>query len=60
MDDNVSISVASQHKAGSEFVIDNLGETMNRALAEVNLSPIRSQTTKSIKNQSKNGLRRLV
>ena len=60
MDDGVSISVASQHTAGCEFVIDNRRETMNRILAEVNLSPIRSQTTKSIKNQSKSGLRRLV
>ena len=60
MDDGVSISAASQHTAGSEFVIDNRRETMNRILAEVNLNPIRAQTTKSIKNQSKSGLRRLV
>ena len=60
MDDGVSISAASQYTAGSEFVIDNRRETMNRILAEVNLSPIRSQTTKSIKNQSKSGLRHLV
>lgn len=60
MNDAVSISVASQHTAGSAFVIDDPRETMNRILAEVNLSPIRSQTTKSITNQSKSGLRRLV
>ena len=60
MDDSVSISVASQHTTGFEFVIDNPRETMNRILAEVNLSPIRSQTIKSVKNQSESGLRRLV
>ena len=60
MDDGVSISVASQHTAGSGFVIDNRRETMNCILAEVNLSPIRSQTIKSIKNQSKSDLRRLL
>ncbi|CAF4560924.1 unnamed protein product [Rotaria sp. Silwood2] len=60
MNDAVSISVASQHTAGSAFVIDDPRETMNRILAEVNLSPIRFQTTKSITNQSKSGLRRLV
>ena len=60
MNDAVSIRAPSQHTAGSDFVIDNLRETMNRILTEVNLSPIRSQTTKSIQNQSKSGLRRLV
>ena len=60
MNDGVSVSAVSQHTAGSEFMIDNLRETMNPILAEVNLSPIRSQTTQSIKNQSKTGLRRLV
>ncbi|CAF3041703.1 unnamed protein product [Rotaria sp. Silwood2] len=60
MNDVVSISVTSQHTAESAFVIDDPRETMNRILTEVNLSSVRSQTTKSIKNQSKSGLHRLV
>lgn len=60
MNDTVSISVASQHTTESAFVIDKPRETMNRILAEVNLSPVRSQTTKPIKAQSKSGLRRLL
>ncbi|CAF4225837.1 unnamed protein product [Rotaria magnacalcarata] len=53
-------SVASQHTTESEFVINDQRARMNRILSEFNLSPIRSQATTSIKNQSKSGLRRLV
>lgn len=60
MNDGVSISVVSQHTDGSEFVINDQRERMNRILAEFNVSPIRSQPTTSIKNQSKSGVRRLV
>ncbi|CAF2059693.1 unnamed protein product [Rotaria magnacalcarata] len=60
MSDGVSISVASQHTTESEFVINDQRARMNRILSEFNLSPIRSQATTSIKNQSKSGLRRLV
>ena len=45
---------------GSEFVIDNSGDSMNRVLAEVNLSPIHSQTRKRLDKQSKSGLRRIT
>ena len=58
--DAISVSVASQHTAGSLFVIDDSRETMNRILTEVNLSPVRSQATKTLKEQSKGSLRRLV
>ncbi|CAF1618434.1 unnamed protein product, partial [Rotaria magnacalcarata] len=58
--DGVSISVASQHTTEYEFVINDQRARMNRILSEFNLSPIRSQATTSIKNQSKSGLRRLV
>jgi hypothetical protein len=60
INDAVSISVASRDTAQSTFLIDNPRETINRILAEVNLSPVRSQATKALKNQSKSGLRRLV
>lgn len=60
MNDAVSISVASHPTDGSEFTVDNSRQTMNRILTDVNLSPIRSQTTKSIQSQSKSSLRRLV
>lgn len=60
IDDAVSISVESQYTAGSEFIIIDSREKMNRILEEVNLSPVRSQSTKMLKEQSKSGLRRLV
>ncbi|CAF1620938.1 unnamed protein product [Adineta ricciae] len=58
--DAIPVDIASQHTGGSEFTIDNRRDTMNRILADVNLSPIRSQTTKPIKDHSKSGLRRLI
>lgn len=60
IDDTVSISVASRDTLQSTFVIDHPRGTINRMLAEVNLSPVRSQATKALKNQSKSGVRRLV
>jgi hypothetical protein len=60
INDAVSISAASRDTAESTFAIDHPRETVNRILAEVNLSPVRSQATKALKNQSKSGLRRLV
>ena len=41
-------------------MVNDQRERINRILAEFNLSPIRSQVTTSIKNQSKSGLRLLV
>jgi hypothetical protein len=53
INDAVSISAASRDTAESRFAIDHPRETVNRILAEVNSSPVRSQTTKALKNQSK-------
>jgi hypothetical protein len=50
INDAVSISAASRETAQSTFVIDHPRETINRILAEVNLSPVRSQATKALKN----------
>lgn len=60
MNDGASIDVTSRYTAGSEFVVNDQRERINRILAEVNLSPIRSQVTTSIKNQSKSAVRRLL
>ncbi len=46
--------------SGSEFIIDNTRESMNRILAEANLSPIRSQTRKRLAQHSNSGLRRIT
>jgi hypothetical protein len=50
----------SNVSSGSEFVIDNKRESINRVLAEVNLSPIRSQTRKRLAQHSNSGLRRIT
>jgi len=56
----MSISETSQYTNESMFEIDNTRETMNRVLAEIKISPIRSQTTTSLQHQSDSGVRRLV
>ena len=60
MNDEVSISAPSQHTTGFEFVANDQPGRINRILAEYNMSPIRSQVTTSIKNQSKSALRRVL
>lgn len=58
--DDASISEYSQCSNGTQFDFHDRRETMNRILTEANLSPIRSQTTMVLKNQSRSGLRRLL
>lgn len=55
-----SISETSLSTNGSMFEISDTREAMNRVLAEANMSLVRSQTTTSLNQQSKSGLRRLV
>ena len=42
------------------FEVDNTLDGMNRILIEADISPIKSQTTKALKQQSKSSIRRLV
>jgi len=56
----VSVGEASRYTNGSLFEIENTRETMNRILAEANISPIRSQARTSLQHQSRSALRRLV
>ena len=58
--DAASISANSHYAAASSYIIHDQRETMNRILLEANLSPIRSQTRRPLRKQSKSGLRRLV
>lgn len=61
--DDVSIvpdTLYSHNTCTSEFVIDDSRELMNHILAEVNLSPIRSQTRKKLSKYSDSGLRRIA
>lgn len=50
----------SDYTDASLFEIDDSRESMNRILAEVSLSPIRSQTRKTLESNSHSGLRRIT
>ena len=60
INDAASTSASSEYTPGSSFGIEHRRETMNRILAEANLSPVRSQTTAALRKQSNSGIRRLV
>ena len=61
INDAESVSANSQYTTGAHsYTMRDQRDTVNRILAEVHLSPIKSQTTISLKRQSKSGLRRLV
>lgn len=61
--DNLSVgpnTFYSNITTGSEFIIDDSRASMNRVLAQVNISPIRSQTRKRLDQHSDSGLRRIT
>ena len=60
INDAVSISASSHYTKEFLFMIDSQREAMNHILAEVKLSPVRSQTIVALKKQSKSSLCRLV
>ena len=61
INDTESVSANSQYTTGADsYTMDDQRDTMNRILAEVYLSPVRSQTTIPLKRQSKSGLRCLL
>ncbi|CAF1441430.1 unnamed protein product [Rotaria magnacalcarata] len=59
-DDFPSIAGESQYNSGTQFAIEYTRDTMNRILAETNISPIRSQVSATLQHQSKSSLRRLL
>lgn len=54
------ITTYSNFTDGPEFVCHNSRDSMNRILAQANLSPIRSQTRKRLDLHSDSGLRRIA
>ena len=50
---------SSNFTSRSEFTINDSRQSMNRILAEANLSPIRSQATKQIESYPESSLRRM-
>ena len=54
------ITTYTETTEGSEFIEDDLCDSMNRILTQVNLSPIQSQTRKRLALHSESGLRRLT
>lgn len=54
------VTVFSNHTTASNFMVEDSREVMNNILAQVNLSPIRSQTRKRLKKCSESGLRRVA
>lgn len=54
------ITTYSNFTDGSEFMSHNSRDSMNRILAQANLSPIRSQTRKRLDRHSDSGLRRIA
>lgn len=59
-EDFPSIAGESQCSSGTQFAIEDTRDTMNRILAEANISPIRSQARTTLQHQSKSSLRRLL
>ena len=59
-EDIQSTAAESHFTSGTQFVIEDTRDTMNRILDEANISPIRSQTKTALKHQSKGSLRRLL
>ena len=61
--DGVSLGGITTYKEtteGSEFIVDDSRDSMNRILTQVNLSPIQSRTRKRLDLHSDSGLRRLT
>ena len=59
-EDSHSTSMKSHWTSGSEFMIEDTRDPMNRILAEASISPIRSPTRSTLQHQSKSSLRRLL
>ena len=59
-EDSHSISMESHWTSGSEFIIEDTRDWMNRILAQTSISPIRSQTRSTLQHRSKSSLRRLL
>ena len=59
-EDIQSTAAESQFTSGTQFVIEDTRDTMNRIVVEANISPILSQTKTTSKRQSKSGLCRLL
>ena len=55
-----STSMKSHWTSGSEFMIEDTWDLMNRILAKASISSIRSQTRSTLQHQSKISLRRLL
>ena len=59
-EDSHSTSMESHWTSGSEFMIEDTRDSMNRILAEASISPIRSSTRSTLQHQSKSSLHRLL
>lgn len=57
MDDH---TVVSNYTDVSQFEVDDSRQSVNRILAEANLSPIRSQARSALELHSHSGLRRIT
>ncbi|CAF3381444.1 unnamed protein product [Rotaria socialis] len=58
--DSESITCQSQFTNSAPCFIEDTRDTMNRILAEANLSQLRSQARMALQRQSKSGIRRLL
>jgi hypothetical protein len=54
------ITTYSYNTVASDFMFDDSRELVNNILAQVNLTPIRSQTRKRLDKYSNSGLRRIT
>ena len=59
--EDIQSTVAESHfTSGTQFVIEDTRDAMNRILVEASISPILSQTKTALRHQSKSGFRRLL
>ena len=59
-EDSQSTSMESHWTSGSEFMIEDTRDSMNRIFVEASISPIRSQIRSTLQYRSKSSLPRLL